>query len=313
MNNVALQIDPIAGLNFANDTSLRLAAEALRRGARVYLYQPDQMSWAEGRVLAQANELRTLDLAGARYELGPKQQLDLGQMNVIWVRQDPPFDAAYIDSLHLLELLDPRVLVLNDPRGVRDSPEKMLVLRYPQFIPPTLITRDPAAVGAFRQTHHDIILKPLNGNASHGVFHLTPGDENLGSACELLLAASREPLIVQKYLPEVRQGDRRVLLVEGEPLGVFARVPAAGDARSATRTGATVVEATLTTREREVCAALAPELRARGLVFTGIDMIGDYLTEINVTSPAGVPLLERLGGPNIAPAIWDAAEARLRK
>lgn len=308
---VAIQMDPLAGANFASDSSIRIAAEAERRGAEVYVYEAKDLSWQPGLLSAPARRVQGLNPPEAAYTAGPAETLDLGRMDVIWVRQDPPFDMAYIASLHLLELVADRVLVLNNPRSIRDAPEKMLVLRFPQLTPPTLITRDRAAVDAFREVQRDIIIKPLNGHAGHGVFHIGPGDENYGAALETLLGLSREPLIVQRYLPEVRAGDRRILLVDGAPVGGFARVPAAGEARAAMRTGSRVEKLTLTAREREICAALGPLLREMGLLFVGIDVIGGYLTEVNVTSPTGIAQTLRLDGVDAAALIWDAIDQRL--
>lgn len=310
---VAIQMDPVAGVNFASDSSIRIAAEAACRGAEVYVYEPQNLSWQPGLLSAPAQRIGDFDLPTAKHTLGPVETLDLGGMDVIWVRQDPPFDEAYITSLHLLELVADKVLVLNNPRSIRDCPEKLLVLRFPELTPPTLITRDRKAMNDFREAHRDIILKPVNGHAGHGVFHLGPDDENFGSALETLLAANKEPLIMQRYLPEVRSGDRRIILVEGEPMGVFARIPVAGDARAALRTGSRVERSSLTEREVHICQTIGPLLRERGLVFVGIDVIGGYLTEINVTSPTGIAQMDRFEGISIAAKIWDAVEGRLRK
>jgi len=310
---VAIQMDPLAGANFASDSSIRIAAEAGRRGAAVYFYEAKDLSWQNGRLTAPARRVQNLNPPETTYVAGDVETLDLGAMDVIWVRQDPPFDMAYIASLQLLELVADKVLVLNNPRSIRDAPEKMLVLQFPDLTPPTLITRDRKAVDAFRETHRDIIIKPLNGHAGHGVFHIGAGDENYTSALETLLAANKEPLIVQRYLPEVRAGDRRILLVEGEPVGGFARVPAAGEARAAMRTGSRVEKLELTSREREICAALGPVLRNMGLLFVGIDVIGGYLTEVNVTSPTGIAQAQKLDGVDVAALIWNAIEKRLRR
>lgn len=310
---VAIQMDPLTGVNFASDSSIRIAAEAERRGADVYVYEPKDLSWQPGLLSVPARRVRGLNPPTASCSAESPEVIDLGEMDVIWVRQDPPFDLAYIASLHLLELVADRVLVLNNPRSIRDAPEKMLVLRYPELTPPTLITRDRASIAAFREAHRDLILKPLGGHAGHGVFHLGPEDENFASALETLLTVSAEPLIVQRYLPEVREGDRRILLVEGEPVGAFARIPATGESRAAMRTGSQVEKAVLTPRELEICRTIGPALRDMGLLFVGIDVIGGCLTEINVTSPTGIAQVERLEGVNAAALIWDAVEKRLRK
>lgn len=305
---VAFQADLLSRLNPATDSTLRLAAEALRRGDAVFFYTPHDLSWSQQGLQALAHPVRHIDLAAGQHEVGAPITLNLATLDVVWVRQDPPFDMAYVASLQLLELLPPAVRVLNNPRAIRDNPEKLLVLRFPKFTPPTLISRDKAAIVAFRAAQGDIVLKPLFGHASHGVFHITPEDGNFSSALELLLARNHEPLIVQKYVPEVRAGDRRILLVAGQPVGVFARVPAVGEARAALRTGATAMKATLTARERDICAALAPVLQAQDLLFVGIDVLGDWLTEINVTSPTGIAQLNALDGVCTEALVWDALE-----
>ncbi len=310
---VAIQMDPLASANFASDSSIRIAAEAGRRGADVYFYEAKDLSWQPGVLSAPAYKVTGLNPPEKSHVVGPRETIDLGGMDVIWVRQDPPFDVAYIASLHLLELIADQVLVLNNPRSIRDAPEKMLVLRFPDFIPPTLITRDRGAVNAFRDAHADIIIKPINGHAGHGVFHIKPDDENFGSAFETLMAATIEPLIVQRYLPEVRQGDRRLILVEGEYVGGFARVPAEGEARAAMRTGSTLEKVILTEREREIIATIGPVLRDMGLLFVGIDVIGGYLTEINVTSPTGIAQANKLDDVQIEALVWNAVEKRLRR
>ena len=242
---------------------------------------------------------------------GAFEELDLAGFDIVLMRQDPPFDMAYITATHLLELLpEDGPLVVNDPAAVRNAPEKLFVLRFRELMPPTLLTLDREAIDAFRQEHGEIVLKPLFGNGGAGVFHLRPGDDNLGSLLEMYASVYREPVMVQRYLPEVRQGDKRIILVEGEPVGAVNRVPPEGEARANLHVGGRAVKTGLTAREREICAAIGPSLREHGLVFVGIDVIGDYMTEINVTSPTGIQEIARLDGVDLAPNIWDAIEAR---
>lgn len=308
---IAIQMDPLTAVNYRNDSSLTLAAGALRRGHKVYVYQPQDLSWQPGLLSAPAHEISGLQLPLASHVLGPREVLDLSAVDVILLRQDPPYNLAYITTTHLLELVADKVLVLNNPKAVRDAPEKLLVQRFPDLIPPTLITRSRAGIDDFRATHGDIVLKPLFGHAGAGVFHITPHDENYSAALDALSNAGPEPIIAQKYLPAIREGDRRIVLFDGEPVGVFNRVPLAGEARANTRFGSQVVAATLTAREREICAALAPTLKQTGLFFAGIDVIGGYLTEINVTSPAGIAQLNRLNGTQLEDDFWQRAEAKL--
>lgn len=309
---VAIQMDPLDKANFASDSSIRIAAEAGRRGADLYFYEAKDLSWQDSRLSTPALKVEGLNPPDKNYTATPVE-LDVGSMDVVWVRQDPPFDMAYIASLQLLELVTDNVLVLNNPRSIRDAPEKMLVLRFPNLIPPTLISRDRKAIEAFRVAQGDIVIKPVNGHAGHGVFHIKPDDENFGSALEALLSLTIEPLIAQRYLPEVRAGDRRIILIEGEAVGGFARVPAAGEARAAMRTGSTIEKVVLTPREHEIVKAIGPLLREMGLLFVGIDVIGGYLTEINVTSPTGIAQANRLDDIRIEARVWDAVEKRLRR
>ena len=247
---------------------------------------------------------------GRHFTLGAEETLDLATLDVILMRQDPPFDMAYITGTHLLEHVREEVLVVNDPVSVRNAPEKLFATHFDGLMPPTLITSDREAIVAFRREHGEIILKPLFGNGGAGVFRLSPEDENLNALLELFTGLYREPIIVQRYLPEVRQGDKRIILVEGEPLGAVLRVPPAGEARANLHVGGTAVKTTLTPRERDICAAIGPALRAQGLLFVGIDVIGEYLTEINVTSPTGIQEIDRLDGVRLEEPIWDAIERR---
>jgi len=310
---IAIQMDALTRLNFMTDSTLRLAQAALARGHQVYVFEPQQVSYQPGLLSATARQLSGLALPAATHTLGEAQQLDLSTVDVILLRQDPPYDMGYIASTHLLELVADRVLILNHPTGVRNAPEKLLVQEFPDFLPPTLITRDRAALARFRDTHRDIILKPLFGHAGHGVFHLTEQDENYSTVVETMLAHGPEPLIAQLYLPQVRAGDRRIILIDGEVAGVYARIPADGEARANGRHGSTAQAATLTAREQAICAALKPRLQQLGLFFVGIDVIGDYLTEINVTSPTGLAALHQLYGRDVATDFWIAAEAKLDK
>ncbi|MBN9577692.1 MAG: glutathione synthase, partial [Alphaproteobacteria bacterium] len=244
---------------------------------------------------------------------GEVERFDLSKADVVLMRQDPPFDMAYITATHLLERIHPKTLVVNDPFHVRNAPEKLFVTLFKDLMPPTLITSDRDEIKRFRDAHRDIIVKPLYGNGGAGVFRLKPEDENLGALLEMFTAFYREPVIVQRYVPEVRKGDKRIILVDGEFAGAINRVPAAGEARSNMHVGGKAEPTTLSAREMDICKALGPELRARGLLFTGIDVIGDYLTEVNVTSPTGIQEVKRFGGPDGAAMIWDAIERRLKK
>ncbi|MCC6306567.1 MAG: glutathione synthase [Rhodobacteraceae bacterium] len=309
---VAIQMDPVGGVDIRADSTFRLAEEAQARGHELFHYTPGRLVFRDGRVLARGWPLTVRRVQGDHFTLGAETEIDLGEWDVVWLRQDPPFDMAYITTTHLLELIHPRTLVVNDPFWVRNAPEKLLVLRFPELIPPTLIARDLGAIRAFRAAHGDVILKPLYGNGGAGVFRLDPNDANLAALHELFTGFSREPLIVQKYLPAVARGDKRVILVDGEAVGAINRVPAAGETRSNLHVGGRAEKAALTARDRAIAAAIGPTLRAKGLVFVGIDVIGDWLTEINVTSPTGIQELERFEGLNVARRIWEAVEARHR-
>jgi glutathione synthase len=308
---VAFQMDPIGSVNFEADSTFRLAEEAQARGWTLWHYTPDRLSYREGRVMARAEPLSVRRVRGDHATLGETVDIDLAEMDVVWLRQDPPFDMGYITTTHILDRLKGRTLVANDPFWVRNSPEKLLVLDFPELTPPTTIARDIGVLREFKARHGDIILKPLYGNGGAGVFRLDPNDRNLASLHELFAGMSREPLIVQKFLPDVAAGDKRIILVDGEPAGAINRVPAAGETRSNMHVGGRPEKATLTDREREICAAIGPRLKEMGQVFVGIDVIGGWLTEINVTSPTGIQELERFDGINVAGMIWDAIDARL--
>jgi glutathione synthase len=309
---VAIQMDPIDTINIDADSSFALALEAQARGHAMFHYLPDALSLRDGRLYARGRPLEVFRRHGHHHRFGDFEELDLAGVDVILMRQDPPFDMAYITATHLLELLpEDGPLVVNDPVAVRNAPEKLFVLRFRELMPPTLLTRDRDQIRAFWREHGDIILKPLFGNGGAGVFRLRPGDENLTALLEMYEAVQREPVMVQRYLPEVRHGDKRIILVEGEPVGGVLRVPAEGEARANLHVGGRPVKTRLTARERDICAAIGPSLRAQGLIFVGIDVIGDWMTEINVTSPTGIQEIARLDGIDIAALIWDAIEARL--
>ena len=307
---VAIQMDPIESVDILADSTFRLALEGQARGHGLYHYEPRDLSLRGGRVVANVRPLMVRAEQGKHFEFGAARDLDLATCDVVLMRQDPPFDMAYITATHLLEHIHPQTLVVNDPVSVRNAPEKLFVTHFPDLMPPTLISSSRTEIRAFRDEHGDIIIKPLFGNGGAGVFHLKPGDDNLNALVEMFGQIYREPMIVQRYLPQVRLGDKRIVLVDGEPAGAVNRVPASGEARSNLHVGGTAAKTTLTSRERDICAAIGPALRDRGLVFVGIDVIGDWLTEINVTSPTGIQEIERFDGTNVAALIWDAIESR---
>ena len=307
---VAIQMDPIEGIDINGDSSFALALEAQKRGHALYHYLPRHLVLREGRVYAHMRQMQVRREKGNHATLGDYETVDLRTLDIVLMRQDPPFDMAYITATHLLEHVHPDTLVVNDPVTVRNAPEKLFVTHFPELMPPTLITTDRREVIAFREAHKDIIVKPLYGNGGAGVFHIGPDDENLNALLEMFTQIYREPIIVQRYLPEVRAGDKRIILVDGVAAGAINRIPPAGEARSNMHAGGKPVKSSLTAREREICEAIGPVLRERGLVFVGIDVIGDYLTEINVTSPTGIQEIDRFDGTNIAAKIWDAIETR---
>ena len=308
---IAFQMDPIGAVDINADSSFRLAEEAQARGHDLFFYSPDHLAYQEGRITARGHDLRVQRVQGDHAHMGPAREVDLAEFDVVWLRQDPPFDMHYITSTHLLDRLRGTTLVVNDPFWVRNYPEKLLVLDFPDLTPPTTIARDLETIKAFKARHGDVILKPLYGNGGAGVFRLDVNDRNLTSLHELFTGFSREPLIVQKFLPDVSNGDKRVILVDGEAVGAINRVPAAGETRSNMHVGGRPEKVGLTARDQDICAAIGPLLRDKGQVFVGIDVIGDYLTEINVTSPTGIQELERFDGVNVAARIWEAIEARL--
>ncbi len=317
---VAVQMDPIEAVDIDGDSTFALMLEAQRRGHALWHYDVRALALREGkaspgaarteRLTARARPVTVRRERGAHFAFGDALTLDLAGMDVVLMRQDPPFDMAYITATHMLEHVHPRTLVVNDPKSVRDAPEKLLVTHFPELMPPTLVTWDLDAIRAFRAEHRDIIVKPLFGNGGAGVFRIRQDDENLASLLEMHFSRSREPLMIQRYEPAVRQGDKRIILVDGEPMGAINRVPAQGEARSNMHVGGRAELSRLTARDREICDAIAPVLRAQGLIFTGIDVIGDWLTEINVTSPTGLQEIARFDGVDLSAAIWDVIERK---
>ncbi len=308
--SVAIQMDPIEAVDIRADSTFRIALEAQARGHELFYYHVPDLVWDGGRVMASGWPLEVRPEQGNHYTLGPRETRDLSQMDVVLLRQDPPFDMSYITNTHPLEMIHPRTLVVNDPFWVRNSPEKLLVLEFLDLTPPTMIARSLPALREFKERHGDIILKPLYGNGGAGVFRLGHGDTNLNALHELFASINREPLIAQKFLPDVEKGDKRVILVDGEPVGAINRIPPAGETRSNLHIGGRPEKVALDDRDREICARIGPLLRERGLIFTGIDVIGGWLTEINVTSPTGIQELERFDGTNSAALIWEAIERR---
>jgi len=307
---VAIQMDPIGPINIDADSTFRIALEAQDRGHQLFYYTPDKLAFQNGRVTARGWPLEVRRVKRDHFTLGEETEIDLGDWDVVWVRQDPPFDMGYITNTHILDLVHPETLVVNDPFWIRNFPEKLLVLKFPDLTPPTTIARDLATIRKFKDEHGDIILKPLYGNGGAGVFRLDPNDRNLSSLHELFVGMNNEPLIAQKFLPDVSKGDKRVILVNGEPVGAINRVPQSGETRSNMHVGGRPEKVELTARDREICERIGPLLREKGQIFVGIDVIGDYLTEINVTSPTGIQELERFDGTNTAKLLWEVIEAK---
>ncbi len=308
---VAIQMDPIGAIDIDGDSSFRIAEEAQMRGHQLFYYTPDKLSYREGRVMARGWPLTVRRKMGDHFTLGDEQDIDLSEWDVVWLRQDPPFDMGYITTTHLLDMIHPETLVVNNPFWVRNYPEKLLVLEFPNLTPPTMIARDLETIKEFKAKHGDIILKPLYGNGGAGVFRLDKNDRNLTSLHELFTGINREPLIAQKFLPAVSNGDKRIILVDGEAVGAINRVPAPGETRSNMHVGGRPEKAELTKRDIEICSIIGPLLRKKGQVFVGIDVIGGYLTEINLTSPTGIQELERFDSINIAEKIWQVIEAKV--
>jgi glutathione synthase len=308
--SVAIQMDPIESIDIDADSTFVLALEAHRRGHALFHYLARDLTLDGHRVVARARPLEVRRDQGNHFTFGTEEEIDLGDLDMILMRQDPPFDMAYITATHLLELVHPATLVVNDPAHVRNAPEKIFVFRFPDLMPPTIITADRTRIDAFRAEHGDIIVKPLYGNGGAGVFHIRPDDDNLNALIEMFFAASREPLMVQAYIDAVRAGDKRIVLIGGEAVGALNRIPAAGEARANLHVGAQAVKADLDDRDREICARIGPSLKERGLIFAGIDVIGGYLTEINVTSPTGLQEISRFDNVSLESQMWDAMEAR---
>ena len=309
---VAIQMDHVSTIDIDGDSTFVLGLEAERRGYEVWHYTPPELIFRDRKVMARAQPMKLRREKGNHYTLGAAEMVELARMDVVLLRQDPPFDMSYITTTHLLEHIHPKTLVVNDPAAVRNAPEKLYVTHFDNVMPPTLITADQRALREFRDEHKDIILKPLYGNGGAGVFRVRPDDENFASLLEMFSQRSREPLIAQRYLPEVRQGDKRIILIDGKAAGVINRVPAEGEARSNMHVGGKAVKETMSKRDREICEIIGPELAKRGLIFVGIDVIGDYMTEINVTSPTGLQQINRFDGVSLEADIWDRIEARFQ-
>jgi glutathione synthase len=309
---VAIQMDDIAAINLGGDSSFVLGLEAQKRGYELYHYLPEDLTYHQGKVIARAHTMTLRRQEGNHYSFGPEITLDLREdVDVILMRQDPPFDMAYITATHLLELVQPNTLVVNDPAEVRNAPEKLFVTKFLDLMPPTMITHRLDEIKAFRAEHGEIIIKPLYGMGGDGIFYLRHDDSNLAALHEMFMNKSREPVMVQKFLPEVRGGDKRIILVDGEIAGAINRVPASGEVRSNLAAGGRAEDTVLTDRERYICERLRGELKSRGLIFVGIDVIGDWLTEINVTSPTGLQAINRFQNIEIEANIWDAIERKL--
>ena len=309
---VAFQMDPMGSIDINGDSSFALALEAQERGHKLFHYEPKNLSLSQLKPIAKLRSLTVQNITGDHFCLGEQRVVDLKtDIDVILMRQDPPFDMSYITATHILEHVHPHTLVINDPANVRNTPEKLFVTHFKNVMPPTLITSDEEEIFSFRKEFKDIIVKPLFGNGGAGVFHIKPDDENLSSLVELHKTFYREPLMIQEYVPAVRQGDKRIILIDGEPVGAVNRVPAKGEARSNMHVGGKPMKCDLTGRDREICEIIGPSLKEKGLLFVGIDVIGDYLTEINVTSPTGIQELSRFEDTNIANSIWEAIEKKL--
>ena len=311
MLKVAIQMDPMESVDILADTTFMMAMAAQERGYPLWVYDFRTLALEEGRLSCRARPMTVRAVAGDHVTFGDEVKLDLGEdVDVILMRQDPPFDMAYVTATYLLETVHPKTLVVNDPAEVRSAPEKLLVTQFPGLTPPTLISSDPVALVAFHKKHGDVVLKPLHGAGGSGVIRLKADDPNLDALIEIHAVGSRDPLVIQKFLPAVSKGDKRILLVDGEPAGAINRIPAAGQVRSNLHVGGTAAPVELTARDREICAAIGPTLKARGLIFVGIDVIGDWLTEINVTSPTGAQQLKAFSGVDAAALMWDAIEKK---
>jgi glutathione synthase len=308
--NIAVQMDPIARINIGGDSTFAMLLEAQKRGHGIYYYTPDRLSLRGEDLVASVETLQVRDEVGNHFTLGEPQRVNLASFDVVLLRQDPPFDLAYITSTHFLERIHPKTLVVNDPASVRNAPEKLFVMNFSDLMPPTLISRDKDEINSFREEHGAVVMKPLHGHGGAAVFRVLPQDMNFGSLYDMFAVTFREPWVIQRFLPEVKQGDKRIILVDGEFAGAVNRVPAVDDLRSNMVRGGAAAATDLTPREREICARLGPHLRERGLMLVGIDVIDGHLTEINVTSPTGIRAIARLGGPDVAAKLWDVIEAK---
>ncbi|MDH2399595.1 glutathione synthase [Bradyrhizobium sp. SSUT18] len=311
--NVAVQMDPIARINIKGDSTFALLLEAQKRGHGLSYYTPDKLSMVGEEIVAPVQLLTVRDEPGNHFTLGEPRREALNGFDVVLLRQDPPFDLAYITSTHLLERIHPKTLVVNDPASVRNAPEKLFVMNFPQLMPPTLISRDLDEINAFRDKHGAVVMKPLHGHGGAAVFRVMPQDMNFGSLFDMFSVTFKEAWVIQQFIPEVKHGDKRIILVNGEFAGAVNRVPATDDLRSNMVRGGAAQETELTPREREICATVGPTLRERGLLFVGIDVINGNLTEINVTSPTGIRAIAKLGGPDVAAKVWDVIEQKRAK
>ncbi len=308
---VAVQMDPIEAIKIAGDTTFALLLEAQARGHELVYYTPDRLSMRDGKIVASVQPLAVKDVQGEHAVLGERDRIAMNELDVVLMRQDPPFDLSYITATHLLERVHPETLVVNDPAHVRNAPEKIFVTLFPQLMPPTLISRDKAEIEDFRREHGAVVMKPLHGHGGAAVLRITPDDPNFGSVFDLFSVTFREPWVIQRFLPKVSEGDKRIILVDGEARGAINRVPAAGDIRSNMVRGGAATTTEFSPREREICETIGPHLREMGLILVGIDVIDGFLTEINVTSPTGVRAIKKLGGPDLAVDVWDAIEAKI--
>ena len=307
---VGLQMDPIAAIKIAGDSSFALALEAQKRGHELFYYEPDRLALRENLLTAQVQKLKVADIEGAHFELAAPHRMDLSRLDVVLMRQDPPFDMKYISATHFLEAIHPQTLVVNNPVAVRNAPEKILPTLFDGLLPPTVMTRDKQVLADFRAEFSDIIIKPLYGNAGAGIFHLRRDDENFAALLDVMLTHSRDPIIAQAFLPQVKDGDKRIILVEGDAVGAFNRVPRKGEIRANLAAGGTAEATQLTDRDLQIVAQIGSTLKAQGIMLAGIDVIGDYLTEINITSPTGLREIKALGGGDIAALLWDAIETK---
>lgn len=308
---IGVQMDHVSSIDIKGDSTFAMCLEAQERGHELFHFHPNDLQLRGNKLTAKIESLEVRDVEDDYYTLGPKKLTDMSTLDVVLLRQDPPFDMSYITNTHMLERIHPKTLVVNDPASVRNSPEKILVMEFPDLMPATLVTRDYAAVREFRKEFGDIIVKPLYGNGGAGVFRVSKENENLSSILEMFEGINREPIIAQQYLKDVRKGDKRIILIDGEPVGAINRVPPEGDARSNMHVGGVAEHAELTEREREICAKIGPRLKEEGFILVGIDVIGDYITEINVTSPTGIREIKRFAGADIAALFWDAVEKRV--